>query len=299
MNHINIDEISLDDSKLSSGYLNKKIKNTKSIQRVPISIQKGNRFVKVCNKNNIDVNISACDKLNTKEKLLMMSLQRFYKIHDNIDRFFQIINGDTVLSLRLIDWFVTNYSKKKNIQFNIMKNGIPHVFIVYLDYKSQLKAYSKKQFDPFCRRTRIVIQNYKGENIETTVGQLNFFKWAITNNILEYIQENLKEIDYDMNKTTKNLYTKAKAKAKTKTKLKKESMIHNSNQSLLTCVNNGIDDIDKNNKNKIQIKNQKTKNHTQTQNKKIKKKRRTRKELSISATKKVSKRYVKFVVNFD
>ena len=33
----------------------------------------------------------------------------------------------------------------------------------------------------------------------TTIGQLNFFKWAIENRILEYIDENYEMIENDMN----------------------------------------------------------------------------------------------------
>jgi hypothetical protein len=35
--------------------------------------------------------------------------------------------------------------------------------------------------------------------METTIGQLNFFKWAIENKIVEYIQDNYDEIEKDMN----------------------------------------------------------------------------------------------------
>ena len=60
---------------------------------------------------------------------------------------------------------------------------------VYNSYKSQLKAYSKKRFDPFCRRERIKFINHNNDEIITTAGQLNFFRWVIENNILDYISE--------------------------------------------------------------------------------------------------------------
>ena len=65
---------------------------------------------------------------------------------------------------------------------------------VFLNYKAQLKAYSKKYFDPFCRRNRI---NYK-QSLSTTIGQLNFFKWAIENHIISYIQDNIEDIEKDL-----------------------------------------------------------------------------------------------------
>jgi hypothetical protein len=62
-----------------------------------------------------------------------------------------------------------------------------------------LKAYAKRNFDPFCRWERITIP-YDSENyMETTIGQLNFFKWAIENKIIQYIQDNYTDIEDDMN----------------------------------------------------------------------------------------------------
>ena len=78
-------------------------------------------------------------------------------------------------------------------------------FLVYQDYKLQLKGYSKKQFDPFCRRSRINFYYNDKESFITTVGQLNFFRWIINNKILDYINSNLKKIEQDMNSCIKSL----------------------------------------------------------------------------------------------
>jgi hypothetical protein len=64
-----------------------------------------------------------------------------------------------------------------------------------MNYKSQLKAYSKKLFDPFCRRSRISFQIPKYDAFITTVGKLNFFRWALEKNVINYIKENFKEIE--------------------------------------------------------------------------------------------------------
>ena len=154
--------------------------------------------------------------LTNKHKLLMRSLNKFYTI-DNINIIIPILLGETKLSLRIIDWFVTNYSKKKNIMYLVKnKKSVETQFIVHLNYKNQLKAYTKKAFDPFCRRDRIHFSYGNDKFLITTVGQLNFFKWAIENNIIDYIKENLKTIDLDMNKNIKKHY-------KSKTKLKKST----------------------------------------------------------------------------
>ena len=117
----------------------------------------------------------------------MESLINFFSIKENLDRIKPIINGNDEtknkpkMSLRILDWFVTNFSKKNNISYHVKLNNKSKNFIVYLDYKAQLKAYSKKQFDPFCRRERIKFYYGKDKYIVTTVGQLNFFKWALEN----------------------------------------------------------------------------------------------------------------------
>ena len=143
------------------------------------------------NENNKKFNssISTFEKNNnisSKKDLLMESIIQFFAIKENLDKVKYIINGNdsknkNKISLRILDWFVTNYSKKYNISYGVTLNNKNKNFIVYLDYKSQLKAYSKKQFDPFCRRERILFFDHEGKEIITTVGQLNFFGWALEN----------------------------------------------------------------------------------------------------------------------
>ena len=155
--------------------------------------------------------------LSTKKDLLMNSLIKFFKNPDYLNCVTPIIMGESIISLRILDWFVTNYSKKNNISYSVNDvNGKNKNFIVYLDYKAQLKAYNKRNFDPFCRRERISFIDHENNDITTTVGQLNFFKWAIENDIITYITENYQEIDDDMNFSLKNLYKKKKDETITK-----------------------------------------------------------------------------------
>ena len=146
--------------------------------------------------------------ISSKKDLLMQSLITFFAEKDNLDQVIPIITGKSNISLRILDWFVTNYSKKNNIAYQLELNGKSKNFIVYLDYKSQLKAYSKKQFDPFCRRERISFNDHNNNELITTVGQLNFFRWAIENKIIEYIINNYEIIETDMNNSLRNLYKK-------------------------------------------------------------------------------------------
>jgi hypothetical protein len=129
-------------------------------------------------------------KIPCRRELLVLSLQRFYSSRPDLESLVPILKGEGDLSLRLIDWFVTNYAKKHHVSYVLNSQE----FIVYLNYKSQLKAFSKKLFDPFCRRERILFQCGSLEPFETTVGQLNFFRWAFEKDVLSYIRQNLADI---------------------------------------------------------------------------------------------------------
>ena len=147
----------------------------------------------------------------TKNQLLLRNLMKFYENHDNINMMMGIINGESKISLRIVDWFVTNFAKKFYTVYHLGNSG--ERFKVYNDYKLQLKSYSKKNFDPFCRWDRIKIPYDDTNFMETTIGQLNFFKWAIENKIIDYIQvkENFDAIEQDMN--TRNSTSKRKKTA--------------------------------------------------------------------------------------
>lgn len=148
--------------------------------------------------------------LNTQNDLLLSNLMTFYKNNNNLDKMMKIINGESEISLRIVDWFVTNFAKKYYTVYELTtttdNNDTISRFKVYNDYKLKLKAYSKKRFDPFCRWDRISIPYNENHVMETTIGQLNFFKWAIENKIIDYIKNNYETIESDMNK--RNITTK-------------------------------------------------------------------------------------------
>jgi hypothetical protein len=173
--------------------------------------------------------------LLSKQELLLDSLLKFYNDSKKKDIVMSVVKQNADISLRLLDWLVTNYSKKFNVHYELSatnKDGyIPSNknFNLWIDYKNQLKAYSKKQFDPFCRRQRIFIsaenkvsfvsdteyslyESYK-DGLLTTVGQLNFFRWAITNRVVDYASKNLDLIESDMlSSADKRTTTKKKTK---------------------------------------------------------------------------------------
>jgi hypothetical protein len=146
-------------------------------------------------------------KIHCKQELIVSSLQRFYAAREDKEYVMQLLEGTSNISLRLIDWFVTNYAKQHNISYILAGQE----FLVYNNYKSQLKAYSKKLFDPFCRRERIMFQIPGYPLFQTTVGKLNFFRWAIERGVLKYIDDNLATIEAAMNASARELQKARKA----------------------------------------------------------------------------------------
>jgi len=196
----------------------------------------------------------------TQNDLLMTNLMKFYHEDNNLEKMLRIINGESPISLRIIDWFATNYAKKF---FTVYEVGINRRFKVYVDYKLKLKAYSKRRFDPFCRWDRITIPYVNGTFIQTTIGQLNFFKWALENGVVAYIEKNYGTIEDDMN-------------ARNST-----SRRNNADTDADTNTNTNAEDSNSSNNNS----NNKT--------------RKKREELSISATKSIKKETVEIVVSFN
>ena len=138
----------------------------------------------------MDMNVYA-----KQNDLLLTNLISYYSDDDyqQLDKILPILNGTSPISLRIIDWFVTNYAKQHYVVYTFSNTR----FKVYNDYKLKLKAYSKKRFDPFCRWQKIDFP-YGSKFVITTIGQLNFFKWMLDNGILEYIQEHYESIEQDM-----------------------------------------------------------------------------------------------------
>jgi hypothetical protein len=155
-----------------------------------------------------------------QNELLLNKIMKFYNKNNNLNKMLSIINGESKISLRIIDWFTTNYAKKNFTVYETKRN--PR-FKVYDNYKLKLKAYKKSRFDPFCRWDRIQVPFGDNEySIETTIGQLNFFKWAIEYDIINYIEENYKDIEEDMNNN--NSLSRSKKNTHNNTRKKREEL---------------------------------------------------------------------------
>lgn len=158
--------------------------------------------------------------MENKSQKLLSSLREYYSNKRKLLLIDSIIhanpNKDNV-SLRLVDWLITNYSKSKNIVYYV--NDKP--FNIHQSYKNMLKAYSKRLFDPFRRHDRVFLE-YDDFKLETTVAQLSFFRWAIENNVLKYALQHKDEIKENMDIHTRHRNKKAEEKNK-RTELSKIS----------------------------------------------------------------------------
>jgi hypothetical protein len=192
----------------------------------------------------ISIKTTKDSKLDARQLLILQPLVEFYSKQINMYILVNILNGSSIISLRLIEYFVVNYVLKNKLKFNKSQyntdkkylvnnlNGIVYkkqkkkventydnIFMVHDNYKSQLKQYNKKNFDPFCRSHRIKLfydtKSKENHYFDTTVAQLNFFKWAISNNILDYILDNLEAIEEAMSNYEKYIKQEKKTKKTT------------------------------------------------------------------------------------
>jgi hypothetical protein len=180
-----------------------------------------------------------------KPEIFFEDNQRQFRYYKMIDQFFKgcdknavekmvrIINkdksGGDCISLRVLEWVVTKFSKK-NVDINIDDK---EYFSINIMYKAQLKSYKKSNFDPF-RRDRKFMYNYdkkdQSKKVITTLGQLNFFKWAISNKIIECVERHYETIIEAMNKFNK--VDKLKKKKKKLLKSKKDIETKSSKSSV-------------------------------------------------------------------
>lgn len=133
----------------------------------------------------------------SKKSLTCLQNLYFWYSEENIQSILlPLIHQKDQVSLRALDWLVTNFAKKNTIVLVDTKEKGPPINI-HLDYCTMLDYWKRKNFDPFRRHQRIYFQ-WENHIEETTVGQLNFFYWAHTKGIIQYAKQNTVEINNDM-----------------------------------------------------------------------------------------------------
>lgn len=142
-------------------------------------------------KSQKPLKLNGNDDMKSPKQLLMNSLIRFYQKSDNLERIIPIINRESKVSLRVIEWFITNYSREKCVMCPMYeKDNIIGYTCVYINYKSTLKSFRGRHFGIFKRSNKILLDWGLNNRLITTIAQLNFFKWAIETQILQFIEKN-------------------------------------------------------------------------------------------------------------
>lgn len=146
------------------------------------------------------------EPFDRKQLPVMQALAHYYTSDRVKEVLLPVIsrNGEDKLSLRALDWLVTNYSKKNPIIYKVKPADMPEKFVnMYTEYKTWLWKYRRTHFDPFRRRHRLTFR-VDGVEYTTTVGQLNFMYWASKYGVLEYARKHLDDIEKDHATVTKN-----------------------------------------------------------------------------------------------
>lgn len=189
--------------------MSKRKSNIKSIDLDPAGIPENcNQIVITQNKTKIVIKTDngITSSVSNKHDLIMKKVKRFFDQKENFEKLKPMLTQECKISLRVLDWSTTNWSKKNTVMLETYRNGYKETINMFLDYKANLKAFSKKSFDPFCRRERIMMKfecDPEEKTYISTTAQLNFMKWAIESGVLDYCQQNLELLEADMVKSLK------------------------------------------------------------------------------------------------
>ncbi len=143
-------------------------------------------------------------RISRKDEVLLRSVLDWYNSGpggSRVQRFMDVVKHKDGLSLRIIDWLITNFSKKVSV--SIETQGLPGD--LHRDYHKNLSAHNKKNFDPFARRQRICVLVFGKEKRFSTIGQLNFFRWFLQKNLCGFLLENKAAIEGHMREYEKRV----------------------------------------------------------------------------------------------
>lgn len=141
-----------------------------------------------------------------KEELILNKLQIRYQKDKELQNWFLSFIQKPTISLRTVEWLASSYSKRNNVSYYVKRqDGTRFLFHLHPSYKTQIKAYTRTNFDPFKRKKSITIHlpsfqtsPQPGDTNITTLSQLNFFRWAFENGVIDYAIKNLEVIQRDI-----------------------------------------------------------------------------------------------------
>ena len=181
-------------------------------------------------------------KINCKPELIVASLQRFYASNPDIGKIMPYLVGEAKISLRINYWFVTKYSRQNFTSYDVSGQR----FVVYKSYKGQLNAYNKQYFDTNCRRERIMFTVPGYAPFVTTIGKLNFFRWALETSLIDYIEANeeMLKAGYSQFLTdTTTAQKRARAEAAASTQSSTSSTLSSMSASSLASVDSSHEEL--------------------------------------------------------
>jgi hypothetical protein len=157
---------------------------------------------------------SVLTSVANKHELILKRIRAFFGEEKNFMKIRPVLLQESSISLRLLDWVCTNWARHNTVILDTYRNGYKERINLYLDYKAHLKAYSKRSFDPFCRRERIMLRfesDPEKRVFVSTTAQMNFFRWAVESGVLDYCHEHIHRIEKDM---VSNLHVRTEASSK-------------------------------------------------------------------------------------
>jgi hypothetical protein len=162
---------------------------------------------------------STYDRLQAKQIALLGKLSVLFTDELLRKTIVSMTRCDSLISLRAVDWCVTNYAKKHDIC--IVRVG--ETFNIFFAYKTALAHYRRRNFDPFRRRLRVTFE-LDDETHVTTPGQLQFFMWAHNLGVLQYIEDNVESIVADMNLVSRTRKRERQAMQKSGVRMKRTEL---------------------------------------------------------------------------
>lgn len=139
------------------------------------------------------------------EESMMPSLREFFSCKYNFDVLKEFIDSrksrKNKLSVGLLDWFNVNYAKQYGVEYKLTRMGRSRTIHVEQSYNAALDGYGKECFDPFARGKKnggaMILTNSDGDQVTTTLRQLNYFRWAINTGVIDYVKDHVDEIYQD------------------------------------------------------------------------------------------------------
>lgn len=149
----------------------------------------------------------------TPASLVTNWLHGFFETQQNFDTLYVLLNKQktkqkNVPSLRVLEHLVTSFSRTDGFAFKLPHADIP--MHLYDAYQAELRRHGKVLFDIFAREDKqdnlkhvLESPDGDGRTLTTTAKQMNFVRWAIVNNVVDYAITNLQAIKANLPSSTR------------------------------------------------------------------------------------------------